>query len=138
MKLTLSVLVALFSFNILASTTCGLSFWDTQIEKLNVSYARGEIDHLIYFNQMRKIQKMIGNNTYECIFEGKTADLTKEAISLAKVQLVADKKYHLENASKLLDYELKHGSVPGAVKAKMSLEALEAKFEKIQLTIDSL
>ncbi len=138
MKLTISVLIALFSFNIFASTTCGLSFWNTEIEKLNESYARGEMDHQTFFAQTRKIQKMIGHNTYECIFAGKTADLTKEAISLAKAQLETDKKNHLENAKKLLDFELKQGSVPSAVKAKMALEALVAKFAKIETKIDSL
>lgn len=138
MKVMISVIVAIFSFSTLASSQCGLSFWDNEIEKINESYARGEINHQTYFAQTRKVQKMIGLNTYECIFEGKTSDLTKEAIQYAKSQIPADKAFQIDNAKKLLEFELKHGSVPGAVQAKMKLEEVTEKFTTIETRINSL
>ncbi len=121
MKLIISALSVLFSLNVMASDNCNLGFWDSQIEKVNETYARGEIDHHTYFTQVRSIQKMIGKNTYECIFERRTSDLTKEAIQHAKSQFPADKANAIETATNLLNYELKHGSVSGAVRAKMKL-----------------
>lgn len=138
MKLIITALVALFSFNVLAAGTCGLSFWNTKIEAVNDSYARGEIDHQAYFSQTRNLQKMIAINAYECISEGKTSDLSKESIELAKKQFEIDKVRHIETAQKKIEVDLKYGSPYSAVESKMELEKLTEKYNKIQATINSL
>ncbi|GEM_PF-6017177 len=138
MKAVFSVLVTIFSLNAFAAGNCGLSFWNEKIDGLNESYANGQIEHQAYFTQMRNFQKMIAINTYECIFSGKTDDLSKEAIQASKKQFELDRAAKIELAQKRLDFELKHGSTYGAVESKMMLEEVTAKFNKIQMTMDSL
>lgn len=53
MKTIFSALFILFSFNALA-TNCGLSFWNSEIEKLNDSLANGQIDQDAFATKTKK------------------------------------------------------------------------------------
>ncbi|MFY7993575.1 MAG: hypothetical protein ACOVP4_09810 [Bacteriovoracaceae bacterium] len=138
MKLVFALIITLSSLSVFGSEKCGLSFWDNQIEKHNEAYGRGEMTHQVYFAETRKVQKMAAVNAYECVYLGKTADLSKEILKAASVQLKADKEYLIGNQTKLLEFELKSGSVRGAVKAKMKLEKMINKFNKIEISIAEL
>lgn len=81
---------------------------------------------------------MISKNVYECVYLGNTSDLSKAVLRAAQVQLVQDKKDHLDDLTKLLALEVRDGSVAGAVQAKLSLEKTAAKYASIETKLSSL
>jgi len=135
MKKIFSLLTIAFSFSALAAGNCDLSIWNTEKEKINDAYANGQIAHQEFFTLTKRMDKIISRNVYECVYMGKTADLSKEVIASSLPLVKADRAYKIANTTKLIDFEIKNGSPEGAVKAKIDLEKMNAKYNKIETAI---